>query len=176
MTNSVKGREASLVIVCYAFLDAEQVQNEMDFLFDRSRLNVATTRARHKLIVLVADPVLRPPLSALSSPASKAGYAFLKALYAHAEATGADQAYVIEERELSGVIPARAALALTAADGAAAPVKPFAEVDTELVAQMLDSQSTTDSEPDPLSPKAAVQVAVADLAQSMQNLSVQDSV
>jgi superfamily I DNA and/or RNA helicase len=38
------------VIVCYGYFEAEHIANEVDFLFNRNRLNVALTRAKSKAI------------------------------------------------------------------------------------------------------------------------------
>ena len=81
------------------------MQAEAEFLLDRNRLNVATTRARLKLIVVAAEPVLRPPLSALSSVASKLGFAHLKALQARAATNRSELSYVIDREELRDVAP-----------------------------------------------------------------------
>lgn len=49
----IQGKEREAVILSYCVADAEFALTEGDFIFSPERLNVATTRARTKLIVLV---------------------------------------------------------------------------------------------------------------------------
>lgn len=61
----MQGREAEVVVLCYGYHDPEVLANEADFIYDRNRLNVAVTRARRGVVLLVAETVLKPPLSVL---------------------------------------------------------------------------------------------------------------
>jgi superfamily I DNA and/or RNA helicase len=54
----LQGKERDVVVVSYGVADAEYAEAEAEFLLSRNRFNVAATRARMKLIVLVSDSVL----------------------------------------------------------------------------------------------------------------------
>jgi ATP-dependent exoDNAse (exonuclease V) beta subunit len=56
--DKLQGQERDVVIVSYGVADAEYAEAEAEFLLSSNRFNVAATRARHKLIVLCAAPVL----------------------------------------------------------------------------------------------------------------------
>jgi hypothetical protein len=56
--DKLQGQERDVVIVSYGVADAEYAEAEAAFLLSSNRFNVAATRARHKLIVLCAAPVL----------------------------------------------------------------------------------------------------------------------
>jgi DNA replication ATP-dependent helicase Dna2 len=55
----MQGNEREMVIVSYAVADREYAEREAEFLLDPNRFNVAITRPRSKLIVLMSDEVLR---------------------------------------------------------------------------------------------------------------------
>lgn len=55
----LQGNEREVVIVSYAVADREFAEAEAEFLLNPNRFNVAITRARSKLIVLLSDEVLR---------------------------------------------------------------------------------------------------------------------
>lgn len=54
----MQGNERELVLVSYAVADREYAEAEAEFLLDPNRFNVAITRARAKLIVLLSEEVL----------------------------------------------------------------------------------------------------------------------
>jgi len=56
----MQGQEADLVILCFGFLDLNEITRESEFLFDRNRWNVAVSRARCKVIVITTDEMLYP--------------------------------------------------------------------------------------------------------------------
>jgi len=53
----MQGGEVDLVIVCYAFMDLESTATEMDFIYTRTRINVALSRAKKKCIIITSDEV-----------------------------------------------------------------------------------------------------------------------
>ena len=59
----IQGRERDVVVATYAVSDPEFALAEADFIFSPERLNVAITRARSKLVVVVARKLLEivPP-------------------------------------------------------------------------------------------------------------------
>jgi superfamily I DNA and/or RNA helicase len=56
--DKLQGKERDVVVVSYGVADDEYAEAEAGFLLSRNRFNVAVTRARRKVIVLVADPVV----------------------------------------------------------------------------------------------------------------------
>jgi len=55
----MQGNEREMILVSYAVADHEYAEREADFLLDPNRFNVAITRPRAKLVVLMSDAVLR---------------------------------------------------------------------------------------------------------------------
>ncbi len=56
--DKIQGRERDVVVLTYAVSDPEFALAEADFIFSPERLNVAITRARSKLVVVVARKLL----------------------------------------------------------------------------------------------------------------------
>jgi DNA replication ATP-dependent helicase Dna2 len=54
----MQGNERQMIVVSYAVADREYAEAEAEFLLDPNRFNVAITRARAKLVVLVSQEVL----------------------------------------------------------------------------------------------------------------------
>jgi hypothetical protein len=54
----IQGKERDAIILSYSVADAEFALAEAEFIFSSERLNVAITRARHKLIVLISRRLL----------------------------------------------------------------------------------------------------------------------
>lgn len=54
----IQGKERDAVVLSYCVADTEFALAEADFIFAPERLNVAVTRARHKLIVLISRRLL----------------------------------------------------------------------------------------------------------------------
>jgi DNA replication ATP-dependent helicase Dna2 len=55
----MQGNEREMIIVSYAVADGEYAEREAEFLLNPNRFNVAVTRARSKLVVLMSEEVLR---------------------------------------------------------------------------------------------------------------------
>jgi DNA replication ATP-dependent helicase Dna2 len=55
----MQGNEREMIVVSYAVADGEYAEREAEFLLNPNRFNVAVTRARSKLIVLMSEEVLR---------------------------------------------------------------------------------------------------------------------
>lgn len=55
------------------------LRRDLDFLYNRPRLNVAISRAKTVSIVISSTGVLNPPIEALIDADNLAGYAYLKA-------------------------------------------------------------------------------------------------
>jgi len=72
-----------VVVACYGFLDPERIQREMDFLYNRNRLNVSITRAKKACVMLLTDALLRPNLAVMETEERRAAFEHLHA-YAQA--------------------------------------------------------------------------------------------
>lgn len=55
----MQGNEREVILVSYGVADREFAEAEADFLLDPHRFNVAVTRARSKLVVLMSEEILR---------------------------------------------------------------------------------------------------------------------
>jgi hypothetical protein len=55
------------------------LRRDLDFLYNRPRLNVAISRAKTISIVVSSESVLDPPIDALESQQNLDGYSYLKA-------------------------------------------------------------------------------------------------
>ncbi|KNC49896.1 uncharacterized protein AMSG_06196 [Thecamonas trahens ATCC 50062] len=74
-----QGREAALVIVCCAFT-AEYMARRAEFVYSVRRLNVATSRAKRKVVVIFTDALLKPPLQSLVKKDTQDGHAYISRL------------------------------------------------------------------------------------------------
>eukprot|EP01117_Protostelium_nocturnum_P010331 TRINITY_DN3711_c0_g1_i1.p1 TRINITY_DN3711_c0_g1~~TRINITY_DN3711_c0_g1_i1.p1 ORF type:complete len:1354 (-),score=436.63 TRINITY_DN3711_c0_g1_i1:102-4106(-) len=74
----MQGGEAPVVICCYGFTNLSTVENELDFVFHRNRLNVALSRAKELCILLASDHIIDPPISVLSSAERCEAFAHLR--------------------------------------------------------------------------------------------------
>lgn len=74
----LQGQEADIVIFCFGFLSLERVESELDFLFDRHRINVALTRARFLACAIVSDCVASPPVAVMKTSQNQAGFSHLQ--------------------------------------------------------------------------------------------------
>lgn len=55
----MQGNEREMIVVSYAVSDREYAEREAEFLLDPNRFNVAITRPRSKLVLLMSDEILR---------------------------------------------------------------------------------------------------------------------
>ena len=72
--------ERDLVVVCYGFADQVKLATELDFVYTRSRLNVALSRAKQKVILIVADSLMRPSAEVFASEARQSAFSLLEAV------------------------------------------------------------------------------------------------
>lgn len=77
----MQGKECDILIALYSFFDFERLANEIDFVFDINRANVALSRAKYHSILMVTDAVVRPSLTVYSKPKTFAAFTFLKSFY-----------------------------------------------------------------------------------------------
>jgi superfamily I DNA and/or RNA helicase len=66
-----------VVVACYGFFDTDRITQEMDFLYNRNRLNVSITRARKACILLYTDAMVRPSLAVMDSEERRAAFEHL---------------------------------------------------------------------------------------------------
>lgn len=78
--DKMQGQEADAVLVSYGVSDPEQAAREATFIYSLNRLNVAITRARRKLILLLSSELLDPPLGVLDDPEAAAGLQYMQSL------------------------------------------------------------------------------------------------
>jgi hypothetical protein len=86
--DKMQGQECNTVIVSYGVSDVEYALGEQEFIYQRNRLNVAITRARHKTIVLISRRLLDPPIQALEQDAVADGISYMQGLVWHCEEHG----------------------------------------------------------------------------------------
>eukprot|EP01047_Picozoa_sp_COSAG01_P123835 COSAG01_NODE_52808_length_344_cov_0.526531_1_plen_46_part_10 len=46
------------MVVCYGFADRAKLSTALDFVYTRSRLNDALSRAKQKVVIIVAESLL----------------------------------------------------------------------------------------------------------------------
>lgn len=59
----MQGQETDLVIGCYGFTNQNTIVNELDFVYDRNRLNVTATRAKERFVLIVTKEVMDDSLT-----------------------------------------------------------------------------------------------------------------
>jgi DNA replication ATP-dependent helicase Dna2 len=89
--DKMQGQEAECVFVSYGVSDAEYAMKEAEFIYIRNRLNVAVTRARTKVVLMVPRPLLDAPPEVLNSDIALKGLDFLRHLYFRAAASERSQ-------------------------------------------------------------------------------------
>jgi hypothetical protein len=70
------------VVVCYGFADRAKLSAELDFVYTRSRLNVALSRAKQKVVIIVAESLLNPDADVFASEERNAAFGLLDAVRA----------------------------------------------------------------------------------------------
>lgn len=78
--DTMQGQQCQAVIVGYGVADPETALAEAGFIYSRNRLNVATTRARAKCVVLLPRPLLEPSHDLLQVDEAAAGLGHMDAL------------------------------------------------------------------------------------------------
>ncbi|KAJ3049779.1 hypothetical protein HK097_009221 [Rhizophlyctis rosea] len=75
----MQGDEAEIVVACYGFTThLSQLENELDFVFHRNRLNVALSRAKNLCVLIASKTIMEPPIAALATPERREAFAHLK--------------------------------------------------------------------------------------------------
>ena len=59
----IQGNETDLVIGCYGFTNQNTIVNELDFVYDRHRLNVTATRAKERFVLIVSKEIMDDSLT-----------------------------------------------------------------------------------------------------------------
>jgi superfamily I DNA and/or RNA helicase len=67
------------VVCIFSHTHMPSVRRDLDFLYNRPRLNVAISRAKTISIVVSSESVLNPPVEALVDQGNLEGFAYLKA-------------------------------------------------------------------------------------------------
>jgi hypothetical protein len=86
--DKMQGQECDTVIVSYGVSDVEYALGEKEFIYQRNRLNVSITRARHKTIVLISRRLLDPPIQALEHDEVADGISYMQGLVWHCQEHG----------------------------------------------------------------------------------------
>ena len=73
------GSEADIVVCVFSHTHLPSLRRDLDFLYNRPRLNVAISRAKTISIVISSQGVLNPPVEALVSKENLEGFSYLKA-------------------------------------------------------------------------------------------------
>ena len=107
LCEKMQGMERDLVVVCYGFADKVKLATELDFVYTRSRLNVALSRAKQKVVMIVADSLLHPDADVFASEARQSAFSLLEAVRAECQSVERNGCVYVEHA--------------CAGDGAAAP-------------------------------------------------------
>lgn len=74
----MQGKEAQCVILCMLYRQRETLENELDFIYNRQRINVSITRAQHLCILLTSQLLIRqPPLEIFLDGSTRNAYTLL---------------------------------------------------------------------------------------------------
>ena len=73
------GSEADIVVCVFSHTHKPSLRRDLDFLYNRPRLNVAISRAKTLSIVISSEGVLNPPVEALVEKGNLEGFTYLKA-------------------------------------------------------------------------------------------------
>lgn len=74
----MQGKEAQCVILCMLYRQNEMLVNELDFIYNRQRINVSITRAQQICILLTSQLLFnRPPLELFVNENSRNAYNLL---------------------------------------------------------------------------------------------------
>lgn len=75
----ILGSEADIVVCVFSHTHMPTLRRDLEFLYNRPRLNVAISRAKSISIVISSEGVLNPPVEALVEKDNLEGFAYLKA-------------------------------------------------------------------------------------------------
>jgi superfamily I DNA and/or RNA helicase len=74
----MQGKEAECVILCMLYRQPEILENELDFIYNRQRINVSITRAKQLCILLTSQLLFyRPPLELFVNGSTRNAYTLL---------------------------------------------------------------------------------------------------
>jgi hypothetical protein len=74
----MQGKEAQCVILCMLYRQPEILENELDFIYNRQRINVSITRAQQLCILLTSQLLFnRPPLELFVNGNTRNAYTLL---------------------------------------------------------------------------------------------------
>jgi AAA domain len=78
-SNLIPGSEADIVVCVFSHTHMPSLRRDLEFIYNRPRLNVAISRAKSISIVISSEGVLNPPVEALVEKDNLEGFAYLKA-------------------------------------------------------------------------------------------------
>jgi hypothetical protein len=87
----ILGSEADIVVCFFSHTHRPSLRRDLDFLYNRPRLNVAISRAKLISIVVSSEGVLNPPVEALVDKNNLEGFSYLKSYETYA--WGHEQAF-----------------------------------------------------------------------------------
>ncbi|CAF3717477.1 unnamed protein product [Rotaria socialis] len=74
----MQGKEAQCIILCMLYRQREVLENELDFIYNRQRINVSMTRAQEICILLTSQLLLnQPPLELFIDESTRSAYTLL---------------------------------------------------------------------------------------------------
>lgn len=75
----ILGSEADIVVCLFSHTHMPSLRRDLDFLYNRPRLNVAISRAKAMSIIISSEGVLNPPIEAIVNKENLDGFTYLKA-------------------------------------------------------------------------------------------------
>ena len=74
----MQGKEAQCVILCMLYREREMLDNELDFIYNRQRINVSITRAQQLCILLTSELLYnQPPFNLFINQSTRNAYTLL---------------------------------------------------------------------------------------------------
>ncbi|SEQ36278.1 AAA domain-containing protein [Lachnospiraceae bacterium NE2001] len=64
--DKLQGQEKDIILCCYGIAEQQHIKNEMEFVYNLNRLNVALSRAKRKCILILSDTLATPPVECLN--------------------------------------------------------------------------------------------------------------
>lgn len=88
----MQGKEAQCVILCMLYRQRDLLENELDFIFNRHRINVSITRAQQLCILLTSTLLInQPPLQLFINGTTRNAYSLLSNYYNKSTIRSLDQ-------------------------------------------------------------------------------------